>query len=569
MKRSTYYSLLILAATFYSLQGFGQSLTVGTPILENAYRRAQLLGKLDSSASFTSRPLFPSLPGKNGYSIADADFLDGLTGTPLWVKTREKDVKGVIKLLPLTWKQQFNSDHPEGLNDGVMIPARGYQTMLSGGFYLQYGWLSVQLQPELLFAENKAFQGFPDEHPDAIWKIYQSFNNRIDIPERFGENNYKKAYWGQSSVRLTYKAISLGLSNENLWWGPGMQNAILMTNSAPGFKHITLNTVKPLHTLIGAFEGQLIAGKLEASGYPNIDPQRLLLHNTKYVPKFDDWRYLNGIVLSYQPRWVPGIFLGLTRSFINYKKYLGKGVTDYLPVIIPFTKVQLGQDEEDQKKRDQLASVFMRWMAPESHMEFYMEYGREDHNYDLTDLVLEPGHLRAYVLGFRKLTPLRNRLNEFIDIQAEITQLEKSVSTSIRAPGSYGWYEHGFIKDGYTHNGQYLGAGIGSGGNMQSMNISWVKNLKRFGFEFKRVGHNEDFWATAFKDYRTHWVDLGGAAIGEWNYKNLLFNARIETVGSFNYEYLYDPVQSDPPLNWDHGKVRYNVHAELGVTYCF
>jgi len=569
MKQLILTLFLLLAATFYSLQGFGQSLPVGTPILEDYYRRAQLLGKLDSSASFTSRPIFPSLPGKNGYTIIDAGFPKALTGTQLWGNTGETGVKAVIKLLPLTWKQQFNSDHPEGLNDGAMIPARGYQTMVSGGFFVQYGWFSVQLKPELLYAENRAFQGFPDEHTDAVWKIYQSIQNRIDLPERFGKKSYQKAYWGQSSVRLTYQSISLGLSNENLWWGPGMQNALLMTNSAPGFKHITLNTVKPIHTIIGSFEGQLIAGRLEASGYPNIDPQRLLLHKLTAVPKPDDWRYLNAIVLSYQPRWLPGIFLGATRSFIIYKKDLGKGITDYLPVIIPITKKQLGQDTEDSKPRDQLASVFMRWMAPESHMELYMEYGREDHNYDLTDLILEPGHLRAYVLGFRKLTPIRNRPDEFIDIQAEITQLGKNVPTSIRASGVSGWYRHGEVRDGYTHNGQYLGAGIGSGSNMQSMNISWVKNLKRLGVEFKRVAYNEYFWAIAFKDYRTHWVDLGGAAIGEWNYKNLLFNARIETVGSFNYQFLYDPVASDPPLWWDHGKIRYNVHAELGLSYYF
>jgi len=37
-----------------------QSLPVGTPVLEDALRRAQLLGQIDSSISFTSRPLFPT-----------------------------------------------------------------------------------------------------------------------------------------------------------------------------------------------------------------------------------------------------------------------------------------------------------------------------------------------------------------------------------------------------------------------------------------------------------------------------------------------------------------------------
>ena len=36
-----------------------QFLPVGTPVLEDYYRRAQLLGEIDSSISFTSRPIYP------------------------------------------------------------------------------------------------------------------------------------------------------------------------------------------------------------------------------------------------------------------------------------------------------------------------------------------------------------------------------------------------------------------------------------------------------------------------------------------------------------------------------
>lgn len=558
------FALIILI--FYSIHVTGQSLPVGMPALEDAFRRDQLLGKLDLSASFTSRPFFPSYEKENTAGSNALHLFQPGNQKNIWNSTN-KDFS--INLLPISWQQQVNSNHPEGLNDGPMIPARGYQTMLSGGLFAKFGWLSVQLRPEFVYAANKAFSGFPDAHPDDVWKTYfYQILQFIDTPERFGESAYQKAFWGQSSIRLNYRSISLGISNENLWWGPGMKNALLMTNNAPGFKHITLNTVKPIKTAIGSFEGQLIGGKLESSGFPAMDTNRLLQHGIGYLPKPDDWRYLNGIVLSYQPKWLPGLFLGATRSFIVYKKDMGKSLTDYLPVIIPITKKALGQDEEDAKARDQLASVFMRWVAPESHMEIYAEYGREDHNYDLTDLILEPDHLRAYVLGFRKLTPLKNP-NEFIEVQAEITQLAKNVSTSIRASGSIGWYLHGLVTDGYTHQGQYLGAGIGTSSNMQSLNISWIRDMKKIGLEFKRVAHEENFWATVSKDYLTHWVDIGGAVVGEWNYQNLLFNAKIETVGSINYQFLYDPVPSDPPQHWDHGKVLYNVHAELGVSYFF
>jgi len=68
------------------------------------------------------------------------------------------------------------------------------------------------------------------------------------------------------------------------------------------------------------------------------------------------------------------------------------------------------------------------------------------------------------------------------------------------------------------------------------------------------------------------WVDIAGTLLGEWNYKNILFNAKIETIGSINYQFLYTPISSvpdAPPLWWDHGKISYNIHAELGITYVF
>src|SRR3546814_1411531 len=104
-----------------------------------------------------------------------------------------------------------------------MIPAKDYLTLLTVGFYAKWGPLSVQLQPELLYATNKAFE--------TIEKSYS-----IDLPEHFEDMPYSKALWVQSSVRLTIGPASLGLSNESLWWGPGKRNSLIMSNNAEGFK---------------------------------------------------------------------------------------------------------------------------------------------------------------------------------------------------------------------------------------------------------------------------------------------------------------------------------------------
>ena len=94
---------------------------------------------------------------------------------------------------------------------------------------------------------------------DKLW-------NHIDMPERFGERSHNRVLIGQSSIRINWKKLSIGLSNENIWWGPSIRNSIMMSNHAQGFNHITSNTVKPINTVIGDFEFQVITGKLENSG---------------------------------------------------------------------------------------------------------------------------------------------------------------------------------------------------------------------------------------------------------------------------------------------------------------
>lgn len=565
-----YYTILLISISTIPIRSLAQSLPVGTPVLEDALRRAQLLGQIDSSISFTSRPLFPvaSLKLNSSFDI------DGSLESERWNKTdgifRFAKDRGRIQLLPFTWQQQFNTHHPYSLNDGAMIPARGYQTMISGGLYAQYGPLSIQLRPEYVYAENKNFQGFSKEQSDQVWAEYYNLHNHIDMPERFGETSYKKLFWGQSSLRLTFGTVSFGVSNENLWWGPGVRNSLVMSNSAPGFHHITLNTVKPIRTWIGSFEGQLIGGRLENSGFTPPDTSRTNNGVKLYIPKRDDWRYINAMVLSYQPKWVPGLFLGVTRSFITYYKDMGNSIKDFLPVITPLDKKANYGDNESPKPNDQRASIFFRWLWTKAHAELYTEYFREDHAYDLRDMIVEAEHTHAYVFGLRKLFPLNQFKNQFIQFNLELTKLEQTTTNPERT-ASYVYTHSDGIPQGYTNQGQLLGAGIGPGSNLQSLSVSWVKGLKTVGIEFERFVQNNDFHNAVLKDPRTNWVDLGASAFGEWNYENLLFSIRLELIHSLNYEYNFQPIVGNITKYWASGQGQdvTNFQAHIGVTYRF
>jgi hypothetical protein len=547
MKRTYFLSTILGLVTclLFNNSASGQSIPVGMPVFRDYYRRMQLIGNVDSNVSFSLRPFFPELKFKK--NIYDPD---STLRNDSWIDAGPVSfAKGLgrFQLLPVHIQQQFNSHHPYGWNDEAMIPAKGYQTMISGGFYLKLGPFSIQLRPEYVYAVNPDFDGSTYVYPG------------IDLPTRFGNTSYKKVSWGQSSIRLTAGPVSLGLSNENLWWGPGIKNSLILTNNAPGFKHLTFNTVRPIKTFLGNFEGQVIAGRLEPSG--------LQTETNGYASDLTEWRYFTGFNINYHPKWVPGLTLGLIRTFNSYHQYV-KTFSEYIPWFFPYQKSST-DNVGDPIPRDQLSSVYARWLFVDAKAEVYFEYGTNDNSYDLRQFVTRPDLARAYQFGFRKMIPLQS-IDKYILVESEITQMSSSINDKIVDNTHGNWYVHYQVLAGHTNGGKILGAGIGPGGNSQSMDISWVYGLKRLGVSFDRYEHNvqaSDTFAPDIDGNSSKWVDFAFALQGEWNYKNLLFNVKLQQVKSLNYEWQlkdYDPSKYYIP----HNDV-YNFHGELGVTFRF
>lgn len=540
-----------------------QSLPVGTiSNLEDYYRRQQLLGNLDSTVSMTVRPTNPSK-----FSLIHKPFnpdreeigYNRLDPTTSW---RYKNVFAG-ELLPLIIQTQFNTNHPYGWNDGSMIPAKGLETYFSTGLYAKYGPLSIQFQPEFIIAANTDFDTFDKGHYDVIVARYYDYYNNIDLPAKFGTDMYLKAYWGQSNIKLNYKSFSFGLSTENLWWGPGIRNSLVMSNTAPGFAHLTLNTNKPFVTPIGSFEAQLIAGRLENSGFEPLSPSRNYFNNPLYAPRNNAWRYLSGMVLTWQPKWITGLFLGATQTKQLYNTNLS-GLGSYLPF---FSTVKKVTADPAINKESKLGSLFMRWVWLPEHAEMYFEFAKDNNTNDLRNELLQPEDSRAYTFGLRKIMSLTSA-NGNVMVSIEATQIQET--SLVKVADAESFYVNKYIRQGYTNNGQELGAGIGPGGNLQSLDVSWIKGLKRIGIQLERYLHNNDFYYYAFsdsKDFRRHWVDLSVAASGEWNYKNLIFNAKLMGIKSINYQWFL--LQNPGELYFVNGKDAYNVQIQAGCTYRF
>jgi len=544
--------LLFLSLSLISSKSLAQTLPLGLlDNIEDNFRRQYLLGKDSSGSSYMIRPI--ALPSAS-IDLRKKLYQNASSSIALYA-------------LPVVLQQQYNTHHPYGMNDNSMVQAKGYQTMISAGVFAKIGPLSIQFRPEYVYAENKAFEGAEDNSADpAFQKAYATLvYNRIDNPSRFGNGSYSKAEWGQSSVRLNFEPISFGISTENLWWGPGVRNSLLMTNNATGFKHLTLNTTRPVDVYIGKIEAQVIAGHLEQSGVA-------LPKGNLFTAKPRDWRYLSGITFTYLPKWVNGLSVGFNRVFMVYNQDMGNSLSDYLPIFNSINKVKYrdpitGFDAEDAAKRDQYFSVFGKWVMPESKSEIYIEYGRNDHAFNTRDYIVEPEHSRAYIAGFRKLVALR-KANEYLQVGIEFTQLEAPGTSALRATPT--WYSHHEVVAGYTNDGQVLGAGIGPGSNMQSLDVSWVNEFKKIGFNVERIVNNNDFLYRAgapVKDVRRHWVDYAFTGKFAWDFKRIILNSELTYVRSLNYQWR---LKDEGGFFWDWPKEDVNnLHFKIGLLYNF
>lgn len=142
----------------------------------------------------------------------------------------------------------YNDSVPLTLNNESFYAATGWQERFTAGVQLKLGRLLIDFQPEYIKAENLSQASISDQwrEPNYFTRLYFQQLNVIDWPWRSGTAPIEKFFLGQSAARMVFDHLSVGLSNENIWWGPGRRNSLIMTNNAPGFLHADLKTVRPV-----------------------------------------------------------------------------------------------------------------------------------------------------------------------------------------------------------------------------------------------------------------------------------------------------------------------------------
>jgi hypothetical protein len=554
---------LVFLLFFLTLKTFSQTISVGS-YAEEIARMNQLLGITDDLSSFTQHPLNSAFNGEG-----DSTLQSMVASKNLVPKFTLFGIPSSIKILPFTFLTDYNSKLPFGYNNGPLYPNVGYQTEVTGGIFIKAGILNIQFKPELVHAENAPFLTFADVQANYKSGLIQAFYltiNGIDAPERFGPYGLSYAGLGQSKITFNFKNIEAGVSTENLWWGPGVQNSIMMSNSAPGFLHWTFNSIHPAKTPIGSFEWQIIGGILKQSGYLPYDPGKLVYgSDADYIPKPRVSRYLSGFTVNWQPKWLPGFYVGasgfdyMNRDSSYSNRSLFKRI---IPVFAPSSNQEnsqiTGTSAGNGDGEDFAYAINFRQVFPQYGAEIYFEYAKNDNVANFRDLIVEPEQATAYTFGAGRVFPLKKK-NTYIRLRMELTHLQIPDNFLIRLEGP--WYLHGFAnpKDGYSNEGRYLGAGIGPGSNSLMFDASYVAGLSSFGIKFERFVHDNDLYYRAFEgttNFVSNWVEFSNTFYANMKFKKYLISAEYTPISSLNYEYL------------QHNDIS-NKHARITLTYFF
>lgn len=410
-------------------------------------------------------PWAARLPARNGDSgvVEETGFAVGATGARL--------------------RTFVNTEYASGRNDGTVWAGRGLTTAVDAGVRARLGRVVLQLEPTVWWSQNASFEmaGLTRGLNRPRWGY--PWSDRIDYPQRLGPDALTEAGWGQSYVALELGGFEAGFGTRNMWWGPGVESALIMSDNAAGFPHGFLGTRRPVEIGIGTLEAMWVWGRLASSGWSSEESDERA-------------RFFTGAALVYSPRWIRGLSLGASRVFQRYVPDGGLDVSEYFLVVQGVQKVGFAtaNNPTGEDEHDQLGSLFARWVFPASGLELYAEWARNDHSWDVRDLLTEPEHSQAYILGLQKAWPLvRNRL---LNLRVELIHIEQAMTFRARSNGSY--YLHHIVQQGYTHEGQLLGAQVGPGGKEQYLGIDLYTPTGVTSFYLRREVLNNDAYYAQF-----------------------------------------------------------------------
>lgn len=456
----------------------------------------------------------------------------------------------------------YNSKAPLGQNDSLLWQGRGLNAYVTSGIrFSSYGF-DATLKPEFSFSQNLAFDTVPSAYTSEAYAgradrygYYGVYS--IDAPQRFGDDSLCDWSWGDSELRYTWRRLTLGFGTQHIWLGPARNNPLLLSNNAPPYPKIDFG-LKPTEILpygynFGIIEVRAFWGKLDESSYFDLD-------------EGNDSNLLTGFTLSYSPPFLRKLTIGFHRVMLS--KWEDRDANTIFTLAWPLMDTDAGFDE-----RDQRASVTLDYVLESAGFEMYLEWAKNDYSSNIESLLRYPFHAHAFTIGARKSFSLGSASLRG-ELAVEVTSIEMSQDFQFSWPSTF--YAHHIITQGHTNGGQWLGAGIGTGGNSQYLACTIYHPKGLYRFFVQRVNPDNDY-LYARSVYSTPSLGETGRASPEWyQFKTSVlfglgtmyhFNKGLSLSGSLAYNLIINPVYENGATN--DGPKWHNFQASCGLSYVF
>ena len=452
-----------------------------------------------------------------------------------------------------------NTAAPYGQNDGVLWQGRGFNALFKAGARFEGYGIELTLLPHLAFSQNAEFEIMPSVY-ESEYGYYWGYG--VDAPQRFGGKPFFDWDFGDSEIRYTWKTLTVGFGTQVVWLGPAQLNPIIHSNNAASYPKLDIGLRRQAIVIprigwhIGDVEFRAWWGYLsESDWFDNDDSNN---HNL-----------ITGISLAYSfPALLKGLTIGFNRIMLSKWDEMNYG--SVFTLLWPFMEWKFGKDVNDQR-----ASITIEYLLPIAGINVYWEWGRNDFSSETDYVIRYPFHSEGYTVGVKKSLSINNFLKG--EILFEITKLEGSQDYDRVIPWYSTFYEHGIIIQGHTNRGQWLGAGIGTGGNSQYLGFK-LYFPKGYGNIFiQRRNPDLDYtWYIDSKKYDDVHLDNYNN-IAEYNIRAFLdfgisglffISPDLSVSGSFVFRDEHNPANQAIPES-DRSNHRYNVYLAASVKYLF
>lgn len=435
-------------------------------------------------------------------------------------------------ILDPTLKNSFNTTYPRGFNDGPVWKGKGLTTELHGGVMGQKGGFSFTFHPVVFYSQNAEFKLAPNLDRNNNIYNYQFASpigvGDIDWVQRYGDRSTLFFNLGQSEIRFSKGNFITEIGTSSLALGPAVFNPIVLSNQGAGIPHFSIG-IKPTEVSlfkrsIAKIEGRILYGLMLESDYFDSNNN-------------NDIRFFNFLSLGISPGFLPNLKIGIHKSAYQSSEYFD--TKDLITPIKFDSPNDFPQDSLVNDSFDQLASISIDWSFPEVGFRAYAEFAKNDFTGSQRSTLLEPEHSRAYTVGFEKSHSFENG-NKF-HLVYEHTNLSRNHTYLWRAEPTY--YAHSVNRQGYTHQGQILGAGIGPGSNSDQLNMKLEIKNQQFGVLLQRIEHNKDYHVAVNKSVQDHDVEYSEGIF----YANDL--TRIRLIGEATFSHNMNRYYMDDAFN--------------------